>query len=66
MRWDPEAELLVPLADADEAQRYASAVRRFEFDAYLAPYDLNKWSRWRRLSAFISPAVVDRLAPVRC
>ena len=62
-RWSPEHEVLVPLEDEDEAERYAAGVRSFDFDANLAPYDLGSWGLWQSLTRFISPRTTARIAP---
>lgn len=62
-RWSPEHEVLVPLDDEDEEERYAAGVRRFDFDANLAPYDLGSWGLWQSLTRFISPRTTARIAP---
>ncbi|CAL8470508.1 g10050 [Coccomyxa elongata] len=63
-RWDPHEELLLPIQDDEEVGRLAAGVRRFEFDAYLAPYDLSSFATWQRLSNHISAGVIERLSPV--
>jgi len=55
----------VDLGDGEEAGRYASGVRRFEFDSQLAPYDFSRWPAWRALSDAITPADLQRLTPAR-
>ena len=62
-RWSPEHEVLVPLDDEDEEERYAAGVRRFDFDAGLAPYDLGSWALWQSLTRFVSPRTTARVAP---
>jgi len=64
-RWDAGAELLVDVADEEEAGRYASGVRRFEFDSQLAPYDFGRVATWRALTDAITPADLQRLTPAR-
>lgn len=63
-RWNAADEVLVLLADEEEAERFAEGVRRFEFDSGLAPYDLCSYNAWRRLSSYITPAVIDALQPL--
>ncbi|EIE22542.1 AAR2-domain-containing protein [Coccomyxa subellipsoidea C-169] len=63
-RWDAQEELLLPIEDADEVERLAAGVRRFDFDAYLAPYDLSSFTTWQSLSGHITPGVIERLSPV--
>lgn len=62
--WDAATEQLVDMRDADEAQRYAEGVRRFEFDSYLAPYDLSRYQQWTRISSLITPLVIEAVSPV--
>ena len=57
-------EQLLDMEDPDEAARYADGVRRFDFDAYLAPYDLSSFRRWTGLSHLISAELVAALSPV--
>ena len=59
-------EQLLDMEDPDEAARYADGVRRFDFDAYLAPYDLSSFRRWTGLSHLISAELVAALSPVGC
>jgi len=40
-------------------------VRRFEFDAGLAPYDLASFGQWRALSEHLTPALLARLSPAQ-
>lgn len=44
--------------------RYVQAVKSFQLDAHLAPYDLASHNAWRQLSCHVSGAVVDALQPV--
>ncbi|KAI8464490.1 MAG: AAR2-domain-containing protein [Monoraphidium minutum] len=62
-RWDPALEGLAPLADEDEEARYAEGVRRFDFDAGLAPYDLAGCGAWGELSCCIDEPLLRRLMP---
>jgi AAR2 protein len=48
-----------------QVSRITAAARRFELDANLAPYALSQWAAWRSLSSHITPAVLQRLMPVR-
>lgn len=48
-----------------QVARYAEGVRRFDFDAGLAPYDLAACARWRDLSCFIDEQLLKKLLPVR-
>lgn len=40
-----------------------AGVKRFDFDAGLAPYDLQGYPTWQRLSGHISPRTVAALSP---
>ncbi|KAG1676959.1 hypothetical protein FOA52_014835 [Chlamydomonas sp. UWO 241] len=62
--WDAETEMLRDMDDADEAARYADGVRRFEFDAHLAPYDLASHRAWASLSSHVTEGVIAALSPV--
>ena len=62
--WDVDSEQLLAMDDPDEAARYAEGVRRFDFDAYLAPYDLKSYRRWAGLSMYITPELVSELSPI--
>lgn len=41
------------------------AVKSFQLDQFLAPYDLASHNRWRQLSCHITAGVLDTLQPVR-
>ncbi|MEW5306662.1 MAG: hypothetical protein WDW36_009113 [Sanguina aurantia] len=62
--WQHATESLGEMDDPEEAERYAHGVRRFDFDASLAPYNLNSLRQWRGLSCHISGDVIARLSPV--
>ena len=63
-RWDTSTELLQPVVDEDDAQRYSNMVRGGAFSDGLGPYDTTELEKWTRLSHHISPTVLDRLEPV--
>lgn len=44
-------------------ERYVAGVKRFDFDAGMAPYDLASYNRWRALAGHITEADIDRLRP---
>lgn len=44
--------------------RFVHAVKTFQLDQFLAPYDLASHNRWRQLSCHISAGVLDALQPV--
>lgn len=56
---------LRPYLAPPQVERYAAGVRRFDFDAGLAPYDLSACARWHDLSCFIDEPLLKRLLPVR-
>jgi A1 cistron-splicing factor AAR2 len=58
---------LLPLCIATcnpQVGRYIHAVKGFQLDAFLAPYDLASHNHWRQLAGHISAGVVDALQPV--
>lgn len=60
-RWCAATELLLPLADDDEAERYAAGVRRFVFDAGLAPYNLGGLAIWKQLTPHVTSRTITRI-----
>ena len=46
-----------------QVARYTLGVKRFDFDAGLAPYNLSAFAAWQRLSGHITPAVMEQLQP---
>lgn len=64
LRWDPETEELVRLANAEEEARYADGVRGFDFDANLGPYPLELGSQWQELTRHATPDLVDKIEPI--
>jgi len=62
-RWAAAQELLLPLEDEDEEQRFIEGFRRYDFDSGLAPYSLQTFGQWRALMAHVDEAAVKRLAP---
>ncbi|KAG2496037.1 hypothetical protein HYH03_005959 [Edaphochlamys debaryana] len=62
-RYDPAQELLVELLE-DEAERYALGVRRYDFDAGLAPYNLHAWRQWVALTDRLDAEVIAALQPL--
>eukprot|EP01012_Entosiphon_sulcatum_P009781 TRINITY_DN15603_c0_g1_i1.p1 TRINITY_DN15603_c0_g1~~TRINITY_DN15603_c0_g1_i1.p1 ORF type:complete len:382 (+),score=84.43 TRINITY_DN15603_c0_g1_i1:40-1185(+) len=63
-RWDSAVEQLVELEE-DDCARYEQGVRRFEFDADLAPYPLDGLSDWQKATASLSRPLLDQIQPVR-
>jgi len=64
LRWDPETEELVRLANAEEEARYADGVRGFDFDANLGPYPLELDSQWQELTRHATAELVDKIEPI--
>lgn len=60
-RWCSDTELLLPLADEDEAERYTAGVRRFDFDAGLAPYNLGGLATWKQLTPHVTSRTITRI-----
>ena len=52
-------------APCGQAERYVAGVRRFDFDAGLAPCNLAAYAQWRALSGHLTPAVLARLSPAQ-
>ncbi len=46
-----------------QVARYTAGVKRFDFDAGLAPYNLSAYAAWQRLSGHMTSAVIDHLQP---
>eukprot|EP00897_Mesotaenium_endlicherianum_P007505 jgi/Mesen1/6783/ME000348S06049 len=57
-QWDARQESLAALHDPDQEERYAAAVRRFEFDSQLGAFDIHSYATWQRLSNHITPEPV--------
>lgn len=62
-KWNLEEERLVKVPDEEE-ERYAQAVKHFEFDRFLGPYSLSEYGDWKRLSNYITKDVIDRIEPL--
>uniref|UniRef100_A0A7N0ZQY8 AAR2 protein n=1 Tax=Kalanchoe fedtschenkoi TaxID=63787 RepID=A0A7N0ZQY8_KALFE len=62
-QWNAQEERLVRLLE-DEEERYRSAVKGFMFDKQLGPYPINQYVEWKRLSSFVTKAVIDRIEPI--
>jgi hypothetical protein len=58
--------LLSKITSKSKVERYAEGVRRFDFDAGLAPYDYGGWAAWKALTGLVTEADLARLLPVRC
>lgn len=46
-----------------QVERYVAGVKRFDFDAGMAPYNLASFNRWCTLAGYITEADVERLRP---
>uniref|UniRef100_A0A803M473 Protein AAR2 homolog n=1 Tax=Chenopodium quinoa TaxID=63459 RepID=A0A803M473_CHEQI len=62
-KWNLEEERLVKVPDEEE-ERYAQAVKQFEFDRHLGPYSLSDYGDWKRLSNYITKDVIERIEPI--
>ncbi|KAK3143152.1 hypothetical protein QOZ80_4BG0359110 [Eleusine coracana subsp. coracana] len=62
-KWDAQEERLIRLPEEEEI-RYTEAVRHFEFDDHLGPYNLDSLGNWKQLSSFLSQSVIERLEPI--
>ncbi|KAM0901477.1 hypothetical protein ACQ4PT_020011 [Festuca glaucescens] len=51
-------------AHPSEEIRYSEAVKRFEFDDHLGPYNLDTFGDWKQLSSYLSQSVIERLEPI--
>jgi A1 cistron-splicing factor AAR2 len=63
-RWQRAEETLRRIEDDDEIAALEKALKSFQLDSQLAPYDLPSYATWQTLSGYISPDVVDAVAPV--
>ncbi|CAN6270898.1 unnamed protein product [Urochloa humidicola] len=62
-KWDAQEERLIKLSEEEEI-RYSEAVRRFEFDDQLGPYNLESYGDWKQLSNYLSQSAIERLEPI--
>ncbi|PNT60535.1 hypothetical protein BRADI_5g01220v3 [Brachypodium distachyon] len=62
-KWHAQEERLVTLSEEEEI-RYSEAVKRFEFDDQLGPYNLDSFGDWKQLSSYLSPSVIERIEPI--
>ncbi|KAL6225824.1 hypothetical protein ACLB2K_004673 [Fragaria x ananassa] len=62
-KWDGQEERLVKLPQDEEA-RYCCAVRNWEFDRFLGPYNLSQYGDWKRLSSYITKTIIERIEPI--
>ncbi|RLM75451.1 hypothetical protein C2845_PM15G01100 [Panicum miliaceum] len=59
-KWDAQEERLIKLSEEEEIG-YSEAVRRFEFDDQLGPYNLDSFGDWKQLSSYLSQSAIERL-----
>ncbi|XP_015691653.1 protein AAR2 homolog isoform X2 [Oryza brachyantha] len=62
-KWHTQEERLIKLSEEEEI-RYSEAVRRFEFDSELGPYNLDSFGDWKQLSSYFSQSIIERLEPI--
>lgn len=62
-KWDEQEERLVKLPEEEE-ERYCQAVRNWEFDRHLGPYNLSQYGDWKRLSNYITKSTIERIEPI--
>lgn len=59
LQWSKDTEDLQHHPDKAQTERLINAVRRFEFDKGLAPYDADNYGKWIILSSYIAPGVIS-------
>ncbi|XP_057524750.1 uncharacterized protein LOC130804354 [Amaranthus tricolor] len=62
-KWDLQEERLIKVSEEEE-ERYAEAVKRFEFDRHLGPYSLSDYGDWKYLSSWITKGVIEHIEPI--
>ncbi|CAM8950305.1 unnamed protein product [Rhodiola kirilowii] len=62
-KWDEQEERLVTMSE-DEEERYQNAAKGSMFVKQLGPYPINQYAVWKRLSSFITKAVIERIEPI--
>uniref|UniRef100_A0A0E0P4W6 Protein AAR2 homolog n=1 Tax=Oryza rufipogon TaxID=4529 RepID=A0A0E0P4W6_ORYRU len=62
-KWHAQEERLIKLPEEEEI-RYSEAVRHFEFDSQLGPYNLDSFGDWKQLSSYLPQSVIERLEPI--
>ena len=65
-RWDKAEESFSPddKMDQDELERYAQGVRNFDFDQYLGPYPAEVCEKWKYLTHYVTPPLLEKLEPI--
>ncbi|CAN1122837.1 Protein AAR2 homolog [Linum perenne] len=62
-RWEQQEERLVKLSE-EEAERFAQAVLRLEFDGNLGPYNASQYRDWKQLSNYLARSIIERIEPI--
>lgn len=62
-KWNQQEERLVKVPE-DEEERFCQAVKSLEFDRYLGPYNLSQYGEWKRLSSYLTKAIIKRIEPI--
>lgn len=63
-RWAPTEEVLHRVNDESQLAGITAAVKNFQLDENLAPYDLASYPLWRQLAGKVTPGVLDRVTPI--
>jgi len=63
-RWSPLDEILVPIDNQSDFLPIEHAVKSFQLDQNLAPYNLAAYNTWRDLVNYISQKTLDTVAPI--
>lgn len=63
-RWSPEEEILVLIDNKGDHLPIEHAVKSFQLDQNLAPYNLAAYTIWRDLVSYISQRTLDTVAPL--
>ncbi|KAJ7539046.1 hypothetical protein O6H91_11G074900 [Diphasiastrum complanatum] len=51
-------------ATPSKEERLSNAVKTFQFDRELGPYDVHHFKTWQHLSKYITPSTIEKLEPV--
>ena len=60
----PQPSAVTEIVLTAQESRLAQAVRSFQFDASLAPYNLSALQQWRSLSGHITKVLIEKVAPL--
>ena len=63
-RWNPLEEILQRITDEQESSSLRNAVKSFQLDQNLAPYNLHAYPIWKQLAGYITEHTLDTVAPV--